>query len=162
MPAGSLLNPITHDGNAFQVSGRVERPQLFQQRRTITYSPARFLIVRDHVVSERDWTFVSSLHLAPDLVAQVTATGFEVDLGSGNRVGAEFLPQATITGVRGQARPPLGWYASGYGQMEPATTVRAECGGRDCTMTWVIWFGDQWRADALELAGGGKPTVLPG
>jgi hypothetical protein len=80
--AGSLLQPIeTFKEGAYRIVGRVERPGFFDLRREISYQPGRSLIVTDTLSSNEEWQYVSSLHLAPDLMPVLTEGGFEVAIG---------------------------------------------------------------------------------
>lgn len=137
--AGSELTPIERDGSLFKLSGRVERPGLFTQRREIQYRPDQSLIIRDDVSSDRDRQFVSSLHLARDLRPQRVVGGFDVALPDGKTVKARLEEtDCRIETARGEKKPILGWESIAYLKMEPATVIRAICPGRSRSITWTI------------------------
>lgn len=136
---GSELNPIEREGDLFKLSGKVERPGLFTQHREIQYRPDRQLIVRDEISSDREWQFVSSLHLARDLTPQLVEGGFDVPLQDEKIVKARLSEtDCRIEMVRGQEKPILGWESVAYLKMEPASVVRAICPGRNRSITWTI------------------------
>jgi hypothetical protein len=141
---GSSLGPVEIRNEEFLISGEIERPDLFRQKRAILYDPGRALTIKDRVTAEREWTFVSSLHLAPDLLPQIDGLGFSVKLDRGRTLRAELLEQdCKIESARGQKEPLLGWATKGYLVMEPTTVVRAICRGFDRTITWTIRFDRQ-------------------
>lgn len=138
--SGSLLDPIQVTGEGFRISGAVERPALFQQRREIVYSPGRELRITDFLSAPRERQYVSSLHLAPDLVPEVDERGFTVDVGE-HDVRAELQSDnCTIETARGKNNPLLGWQSVGYLEMTPASVVRAICPAKDRTISWKITF----------------------
>lgn len=142
--SGSLLEPIKATPNGFVIRGTVERPGLFTQNRQIDYIPGKSLKVTDRVASPwlQIWprTFVSSLHLAPDLEPIMNPDGFTLELGT-HRVDARLVADGcALTAIRGQDNPPLGWYSTGYLTMEPTTVIRASCRGRSGEITWDMEF----------------------
>lgn len=104
---GSCLSGIRQTEGAFVIDGEVNRPGLFRQRRMIEYVPGRSLHIIDDMAGEQDWTYVSSLHLAPDLLPKLTERGFEVDLGDGRTMRAE-TDAERVTMARGETDPIRG------------------------------------------------------
>jgi len=136
---GSELSSIERDGDTYKLAGTAERPGLFTQHREIRYRPGELLVIRDEVSSEQDRQFVSSLHLARDLIPQPVAQGFDVILPDGKTVKARLNEtDCRIETARGQKNPYLGWQSVSYLKMEPATVVRAICPGRKRSITWNV------------------------
>lgn len=134
------LAPIRALGNGFVVEGGVERGSLFRQKRTLAYDPGRSLTIRDELWARYRRQYVSSLHLAPDLVPVVDGQGFTVDLGSGRVLRAEIEePDCAISVVHGQDSPLLGWVARGE-ELVPTSVIRALGPGTARTITWRIEF----------------------
>ena len=136
---GSQLTAVSAVADAFNISGAVNRPGLFRQRRTLSYAPGRFLVVKDRLRAHSSLNYVSSLHLAPGLRPTMTTRGFEVR-ENGRRLMAATLQEddCRIETVEGQRNPINGWVSVGYLDMVPAPVVMAVCPGRDRTITWRI------------------------
>lgn len=138
---GSHLDPIQVTDDGFVLAGSINRPWDFSQDRTITYWPGKHLKIRDEMTSF-PWrrSFVSSLHLAPDLEPELTENGFTINVGE-NRVNAVLLEDdCRIDTARGQEEPLLGWYSEAYLKMTPTSVVRAICPGWRRTISWDIGF----------------------
>ena len=150
---GSALSDTAIEDGVFVVRGEVSRPSLFSQRREFFYDPGRFLVIRDHVQAEEKQDFVSSLHIAPDLLPVLRADGFDIELNrpDGATIGAQ-VSNATLDVERGRKDPLLGWYSPGYGRLEPTSTVRAHCRAKSATISWAIWFESRWRSAAIAHA----------
>lgn len=150
---GSALSPVASGEGGFRLAGAIQRPGLFTQRREIVYDPGRLLVISDELSSHRSWTYMSHLHLAPDLRPELDGRTFHADLGEGGGLGAMLVsPRGSIRAARGESDPMLGWVTRAYGELEPTTTISAECPGRDRTITWAIWFGAAWREAAIAMA----------
>ncbi len=138
---GSELIHLDVTEQGFDIVGTVRRAGLFDQTRTLTYDPGRSLVIHDELSATGETQYVSSLHLAPDLIPKIEPHGFSVDLGDGETMKAKVdEPDCTIDSVRGEEDPVLGWFAVGYLDMVPATVVRASCPGKNRTITWQISF----------------------
>ncbi|MXQ11163.1 alginate lyase family protein [Microvirga makkahensis] len=141
---GSSLRALAREGDAFVVTGQIERPgasktDTFTQAREIRYVPGRSLMIRDELSASSEQIFVSSLHLARDLRPDLVEGGFDVTLPTGRKVRARLSePDCTIETMRGRQNPPLGWESVGYLKMEPTSVVRAVCGGRKRAITWTV------------------------
>ena len=135
------LRPVKFRDNTFKIVGRVKRPSLFEHKRKIFYEPANSLVICDELKSTCDHLYVSSLHLAPDLLPILDGEGFEGRLPDGRRMRASVAEgDATIRTLRGQSDPPVGWSTVTYGKMEPTSVVQAIASGRHRTITWQITF----------------------
>jgi hypothetical protein len=135
--AAKLNKTEVADGR-FILSGEVERKGLFRQERRIEYRPSEWMTIED-VISGPDASYVSSLHLAPDLEPVPTESGFSVSV-KGRTVTAEIVSHGCrLEFVRGRSSPsPLGWVTSGYLEMSPATVVRAIHEGENPHIKWRI------------------------
>ncbi|MDE3814293.1 heparinase II/III-family protein [Sinorhizobium meliloti] len=139
--SGSLLRPIAVSRRGFRIEGSLRRPGLFDQHRTIEYSPGKAMTVTDRVSSDHPREFVSSLHLAPNLLPFLRPDGFDVKVGR-LQIRARVKGAARVETARGQNDPPLGWHCTGYLQMTPTSVVRATSSlVRSATITWSISFG---------------------
>jgi hypothetical protein len=138
--SGTLLRSIEFRARKFKIEGSLKRPWLFQQERQITFDPGRSLRIVDTVSSFWSRTFVSSLHLAPDLSPVLTGTGFKVEVGDHSVTAKLIDDDCKIIQVRGQKEPPLGWISTGYQKATPTTVVRALCPGTQRSITWEISF----------------------
>jgi hypothetical protein len=137
--SGSALKPITSAQNSFTIRGRIERPSLFEQTREIQYIPGRSIVIRDELSSRSERQFVSSLHLARDLLPQNMGNGFNVTMPDGKPIKARLSEaDCKIDIVRGRKDPVLGWETVNYLKMEPASVVRAICPGKSRSITWNI------------------------
>jgi hypothetical protein len=159
-PGGSALTPIECDGACFKLSGTTRRRDLFTQHRTFLYDPGRFLVIADHVVADERQTFVSSLHLPPELVPEVHDSGFGCTLDDGRLLAGEVVTRATVDSVRGQRDPLAGWFSPRPGEVVPTTTIRALRRGRTRDLTWAIWFDQSARVEALRQAKAVEPAGL--
>jgi hypothetical protein len=152
-PYGSALSAITPKGDHFEITGSINRPELFSQDRRLLYRPGSFLVVRDHIQVSSPERLVSSLHFAPDLEVHLTNQTAEAELGAGRSLRVRLLDgDCHLEKVRGQHDPVLGWATVKYLKMTPTTTLRAICPNGDRTITWVISFNDAACARAMELA----------
>jgi hypothetical protein len=124
---GSLLHPTVVEEGRFIIRGALTRPKAFRQERRIEYAPLCSLQIEDTLSSSEEREYVSSLHLAPDLVPEAEDGGFSVMVGA-RRITARLIDAADykIEIVRGAKEPKiLGWSTVGYKEMQPATVVRA-------------------------------------
>jgi len=138
---GTQLAPIETSDDGFVISGSIERPRHFRQHRHFLYDPGRSLTIEDRLSSDRERSFVSSLHLAPDLVPAVDDRGFSVTIRPGVHMRADVhAPDCRIEHVRGQTEPLLGWSTKGYLAMEPTSVVRAVTPAREARLAWHIRF----------------------
>jgi len=139
--SGSLLVPIKQTASGFAIEGQVERPDLFHQRRQITYDPGRSINIVDHLSADEEMQFVSSLHLAPDLIPKLSEDGFEVAADEHIIHGKVIEDDCSLSVARGQQEPTmLGWQTSGYAEMSPTSVIMATCPGRERTISWSILF----------------------
>jgi hypothetical protein len=138
--SGTLLRSIEFRAGKFKIEGSLKRPWLFQQERQITFDPGRSLRIVDTVSSFWSRTFVSSLHLAPDLSPVLTGTGFKVEVGDHSVTAKLIDDDCKIIQVRGQKEPPLGWISTGYQKATPTTVVRALCPGTQRSITLEMSF----------------------
>ena len=82
----------------------------------------------------------SNLHLAPDLIPEISETGFVVSAGD-LTVRAEFSGDGCdISETRGETDPYQGWVSVGYLEMTPATVVIATCPSDLVESSWHITF----------------------
>jgi hypothetical protein len=128
--SGSLLDPLEVGATGFHIAGGLERPGLFRQRREIIYDPGRSLTITDHMSADEEMPYVSSLHLAHDLVPVMDKQGFTVEVGEHAIRATLVNKDCRLEGARGQTDPLAGWQTTGYLKMTPASVVRAICPGR--------------------------------
>jgi hypothetical protein len=135
---GSLLEPTEIGPDGFLIRGRVERPGHFQQEREIRYDPGISLTIADTLTASGDRTYVSSLHLAPDLEPQPTDSGFVIDLDDKHiRIDLE-SEDCSLSSVRGQEDPLLGWHSSREVSLAPTSVLRAICPGQERQIVWNV------------------------
>jgi hypothetical protein len=135
---GSLLQPVRQSAAGFHIEGEVERRELFRQHRSITYDPGVSLAISDSLASAKTRTYVSSLHLAPDLEPRQTQRGFEIDVGEATIVVELRSDGCSLSVARGQENPYLGWHSVGYLKMTPTNVLRAHCPGTQRQIDWHI------------------------
>lgn len=138
---GSLLLPIAHDDQGFRIEGNLQRADLFDQHRIITYDPGASLRIVDHLIADGARHYVSSLHFAPDLEPRLAGDGFLVSVGDREVRGTLVSDgPCTLAMVRGQNEPRLGWFSPDYLEIVPASVVRAKCSGVELDIEWKITF----------------------
>ena len=139
-PADSHLRPIVVERGRFTIGGIVERPGLFTHDRTLSYIPGVLLHVEDKLKNRTDFPWQSNLHLAPDLIPEISETGFMVTAGE-LTVRGEFSGEGCeITAVRGETDPYQGWVSVGYLELAPASVVVATCPAELAESSWHITF----------------------
>ncbi|NQY42643.1 MAG: heparinase II/III-family protein [Legionellales bacterium] len=136
---GSLLKPIETTQDSFKITGSVNRNFLFNQNRTIFYNPGHHLRIEDFIKSEKEHTYVSSLHLAPDLNPEIFKQGFIVNFKEGS-IKASVSDGCTVSKVKGQKEPILGWFSPSYLKTIPTIVIRATCPGSKRKIIWDIKF----------------------
>ena len=138
--ANSGLGPIAVDGDRFVIRGLVDRPGLFLHERVFYYVPGTTLRIEDRLNNLTDSSWQSNLHLAPDLIPEISETGFVVRAGD-LTVHAEFSGDGcSISTARGETDPYQGWVSTGYLEMTPATVVTATCPADLVESSWHITF----------------------
>lgn len=138
--SGSLLQPVEVIGDAFAIAGSLNRPSLFEQRRTFLYAPGSFLKIVDDLVAQEEREFVSSLHLAPDIVSYHRKDGFDAVVGDSLMSVDLIAKNFELEIKRGQQEPLLGWHCRGYLDMVPTTVVRAIVKGTAARVEWRVSF----------------------
>ena len=139
-PANSGLVPVTVDGDRFVIGGIADRPDLFLHERSYYYVPGALLRIEDRLHNLTDSSWHSNLHLAPDLIPEISETGFVVQAGD-LTVRAEFSGDGcNISTARGETEPHQGWVSTGYLEMTPATVVTATCPADLVESSWHITF----------------------
>ena len=139
-PANSHLEPILVEQGQFTIRGVVDRPQLFVHERTLSYVPGTLLRIEDRLNNLTDSPWQSNLHLAPELIPEISETGFVVNAGD-LTVRGEFSGEGcNISAVRGETEPYQGWVSVGYLEMTPATVVVATCPADLVESSWHITF----------------------
>ena len=138
--ANTRLDPVLVDRGRFVVRGSVDRPDLFVHERVFSYVPGVLLRIEDKLNNLTDSRWQSNLHLAPDLIPEISETGFMVSAGD-LAVRAEFNGEGCeISAVRGETDPYQGWVSVGYLEMRPATVVIATCPPDLVESSWHITF----------------------
>lgn len=138
-PGKNHLGPTRAENGVFVIDGAYERNKLFSHSRTFRYAPGISLTIDDHIRNYTDKSIVSSLHLAPDLVPEMRADGFSVDLGE-RVMNVTFNGPGVLSAHRGEMEPVLGWYSASYLRMEPLTTIRATCAHDTTDIGWTVEF----------------------
>ena len=139
-PANTHLDPVLVDGGQFVIRGTVDRPGLFLHERVFSYVPGALLRVEDRLNNQTSSRWQSNLHLAPDLIPEISERGFAVSAGD-LTVRAEFSGDGCdISAVRGETDPYQGWVSIGYLEMTPATVVIATCPSDLVESSWHITF----------------------
>ena len=139
-PANTHLDPVLVDQGRFVIRGAVDRPGLFLHERVFSYVPGALLRVEDKLNNLTDSRWQSNLHLAPDLIPEISETGFVVSAGD-LTVRAEFSGDGCdISEIRGETNPHQGWVSVGYLEMTPATVVVATCPADLVESSWHITF----------------------
>ena len=139
-PANSGLDPIAVDGGRFVIRGVADRPGLFLHERVFSYVPGALLRIEDRLNNLTDSSWQSNLHLAPDLIPEISETGFVVRAGD-LTIRAEFSGDGCkISTARGEIEPHQGWVSVGYLEMTPATVVIATCPADLVESSWHITF----------------------
>ncbi len=137
---GSYLKPIQETQDGFQIRGTVSKQPFFTQERSIFYNPGKKLRIEDIVLSTNEHTYISSLHLAPDLDPIVKDNGFRVNFKGGFLEAKLISNDCAISKIRGQQDPIIGWVSVGYLKMTPTTVIRASCPGHNRKIIWDIEF----------------------
>ena len=139
-PANSGLDSIAVDGGHFVIRGVADRPGLFFHERVFYYVPGATLRIEDrlHNLTDSDWQ--SNLHLAPDLIPEISETGFVVQAGDLTVRGEFSGDGCSISTARGETEPHQGWVSTGYLEMTPATVVTATCPADLAESSWHITF----------------------
>ena len=138
--ADSHLEPIVVEQGRFTIRGVVDRPGLFMHERTLSYVPGVLLQIDDQLNNLTDLQWQSNLHLAPDLIPEISDTGFVVRAGD-LTVRGEFRGEGCeITAVRGETDPYQGWVSVGYLELAPASVVVATCPADLIESSWHITF----------------------
>lgn len=140
MLAALRLDPVRQEGETHLLGGVVERTGLFRHERTIRYRPGAELVVEDRLTADRELPFVSSLHLAPDLVPELDGARFRAHVPGGGALRAT-VSGAALEAVRGGTDPILGWESTSYLEKHPTTVVRARTTGTDVTIRWDVTVG---------------------
>ncbi|MFD2189603.1 heparinase II/III domain-containing protein [Pistricoccus aurantiacus] len=136
---GSYLDSLRVSESGFKIVGKVERKKLFTQEREVIYHPGKHIKIRDTLLSDTDMTYVSSLHVSPDLEPIVRDNGFDIDLANGHVIQARLQEEDCFVDVtRGLKEPVLGWSSVGYKEMKPTSVVRAICSGSNRSITWDV------------------------
>ena len=139
-PANTHLDPVLVDQGRFVIRGAVDRPGLFLHERVFSYVPGALLRIEDKLNNLTDSRWQSNLHLAPDLIPEISETGFVVSAGD-LTVRAEFSGDGCdISETRGETGPYQGWVSVGYLEMTPATVVIATCPSDLVESSWHITF----------------------
>ena len=139
-PASSGLDPVKMDGGRFFIRGVADRPSLFLHERSYYYVPGALLRIEDRLNNRTDSSWQSNLHLAPDLIPEISEAGFVVQAGD-LTVRAEFSGDGcNISTARGETEPHQGWVSIGYLEMTPATVVIATCPADLVESSWHITF----------------------
>ncbi len=95
--------------------------------------------IRLNNLTDSDWQ--SNLHLAPDLIPEISETGFVVQAGDLTVRGEFSGDGCSISTARGETEPHQGWVSTGYLEMTPATVVTATCPADLVETSWHITFG---------------------
>ena len=139
-PSDSRLEALVVGRSEFTISGRVYRLGLFTHERVLSYVPGALLRIEDRLNNLTNSRWQSNLHLAPDLIPEVSESGFMVSAGD-LAVHAEFNGEGCeISAVRGETDPYQGWVSVGYLEMTPATVVIATCPPDLVESSWHITF----------------------
>ena len=139
-PANSRLEPVVVEPGRFTIRGVVDRPDLFLHERNLSYVPGTLLRIEDKLNNLTDSPWQSNLHLAPELIPEISETGFVVNAGE-LTVRGEFSGEGcNISAVRGETEPYQGWVSVGYLEMTPATVVVATCPADLVESSWHITF----------------------
>ena len=137
-PTNSHLDPIVVEQERFIVRGVVDRPRLFVHERTLSYLPGNLLQIEDKLNNLTDFHWQSNLHLAPDLIPEISETGFTVNAEDLNVRGKFSGEGCEISAVRGKTDPYQGWVSIGYLEMTPASVVIATCPPDLVESSWHI------------------------
>jgi hypothetical protein len=134
------IDPVRRDGDAYLLGGAIERTGLFRQERSIRFRPGAELLVEDRLTADRELPFVSSLHLAPDLVPELEGDRFRAAADDGVTLRA-VVKGGALEAVRGSTDPILGWESTSYRKKHPTSVVRAHATGTDVVITWIVTLG---------------------
>ena len=136
----SNLDPIVVENGRFTIRGVVERPNLFIHERALSYLPGALLRIEDRMDNLTEFQWQSNLHLAPDLVPEISDTGFVVRADDLTVRGEFSGDGCEISTVRGETDPYQGWVSVGYLELTPATVVVATCPADLVESSWYITF----------------------
>ena len=137
-PSNTRLDSVVAEEDRFVVKGVADRPGLFIHERKFSYYPGSRLIIEDRLSNRTVSHWQSNLHLAPDLVPEISETGFVVRAGD-LTVRVEFRAEGCeISAVRGETDPYQGWVSVGELKMTPATVVIATCPPDLVESSWDI------------------------
>ena len=139
-PADSHLEPVLVEEGQFVIRGVVDRPGLLLHERKLSYVPEVRLRIEDKVNNLTDFRWQSNLHLAPDLIPEISESGFVVNAGDLTVRGEFSGEDCEISAVRGETDPYQGWVSVGYLKMTPATVVIATCPPDLVESSWDITF----------------------
>ncbi len=139
-PANSRLEPLVVEDGRFTIKGVVDRPGLFLHERKLSYVPGALLRIEDKLHNLTDSPWQSNLHLAPDLIPEISERGFVVNAGDLTVRGEFSDEECEISAVRGETEPYQGWVSVGYLEMTPATVVVATCPADLVESSWHITF----------------------
>ncbi len=139
-PETSSLEPIVVGQGRFTIRGVVDRPGLFIHERTLSYLPGSILRIDDRMDNLTEFQWQSNLHLAPDLIPEISDRGFIVTANK-LTVRGEFTGEGCeLSAVRGDTDPYQGWVSVGYLELAPATVVVATCPAGLVESSWHITF----------------------
>ena len=130
-PYGSALCRPEPRGAWIELSGSVDRPDLFRQSRSILYRPGSFLVVRDRMESFCERTFVSSLHLAHDLRPVLGERRASIESG-GCAIGFAVVED------RAQLVLEHEYTTIGYRKVARNSVLRAKITCTEGVLTWVV------------------------
>ncbi len=138
---GSQLKSLDKKQDHFAITGSIERVGLFKQDRTILYWPGKQIEIRDALTAGKSLEYVSSLHLARDIIPRLTQNGFQATLKGGVTMTATVEQgDCKIDMYRGQKNPVMGWESTGYLQMAPSSVITATCAGKSRSINWLVTF----------------------
>lgn len=139
-PGKTHLEPIRVKRRQFVVKGVVDRPGYFLHEREFVYTPGTSLQIKDRLHNRTNSLWLSNLHLARDLVPEISGSGFHVNTD-------QLILQAEFHGdgcelmiVRGETEPYQGWISEAYLELTPAHVVSASCPPDLVESSWNITF----------------------
>lgn len=121
---GSAIEYWGEASGMYFVSARIQRdrPRL-TQRRTLVFSPARWLVVVDELEAKESHRYEQWLHLHPDLSLKLDGKRATADLGHGRLL--HIIPllnnlAVSVEAIRGQKEPRMqGWTSLRHRSIQP-------------------------------------------
>lgn len=123
-PGSARLDPLVRDGDAYVLSGTVQRGQIFKTNRRIKYTPAQCVSIIDQVSHFTEHPVESRFHLGAGLDCKLR--GHEYVVSRDNVPLAVIKPdmqQLDMRDFKGSVDPIIGWISKKYGQKQASISL---------------------------------------